>query len=375
MERAYRAALACLPRMSPLSLPRLISMAGGACELWDLIARKSPALEQSVGAEKMGLWRSACREAEPAQVLRGLEERGIRVIIPGDKAIPPDLWSIYDPPALLFATGREVDARAPFVAVVGARKASGYGRRCALFLASQLAQRGVVVVSGAAYGIDGHAHRGCLEAGGPTVAVLGCGVDRVYPPAHAQLLERIKENGCLLSEYAPGEEPLPWRFPHRNRLIAGLSQAVVVVEACEKSGALITAEFALEEGREVMAVPGPIDSPLSRGTHSLIQKGAKLVTGVEDVLEELRGFHPELQLTGTSFTCASPGTHGELQARERALLALLVDGAKSLDSMVKATGEPPGEILASLTSLALRGWVAAEPGGRYCATRHLGELA
>jgi DNA processing protein len=361
--------------MSPLSLPRLISMAGGAGELWDLIAGKSPALERSVGAERMELWRSACREAEPARVLRGLEERGIRVILPEDGALPVGLWSIYDPPALLFATGREVDARAPFVAVVGARKASGYGRRSALFLASQLAQCGVVVVSGAAYGIDGHAHRGCLEAGGFTVAVLGCGIDRVYPPAHAQLLERIKENGCLLSEYAPGEEPLPWRFPHRNRLIAGLSQAVGVVEACEKSGALITAEFALEEGREVMAVPGPIDSPLSRGTHALIQKGAKLVTGVEDVLEELQGLRREPPRAGTAAACAPNGEQGGLQATERALLALLGDGAKSLDSMVEATGAPPGEILASLTSLVLRGWVAEEPGGRYGVIRHLGGLA
>lgn len=375
MERAYRAALACLPRMSALSLPKLISMAGGARELWELIAGRDTKLERLVGGEKVALWQSACRESEPVRVLRGLEKRGIRVILPGDEDLPPGMWSIYDPPAMLFAMGKQIDGRAPFVAVVGARKASAYGKRCARFLASQLARRGVVVVSGAAYGIDGHAHMGCLEAGGLTVAVLGCGIDRVYPPAHAQLLKRIMESGCLLSEYAPGEEPLPWRFPHRNRLIAGLSQAVVVVEACEKSGALITAEFALEEGREVMAVPGPIDNPLSSGTHSLIKKGAKLVTDVEDILEELQGLRKGPPLVCEVGTVALHDSGDELQKRERALLMLLRDGAKSLDSMIEATGDTPGEVLASLTSLVLKGWVAEEPGGRYSAARHLGWLA
>ena len=372
MERAYRAALACLPQMSPLGLPRLLAMTGGAYELWGLMAKKDSWLEKIVGKEKAELWGSACRETDPEQVLSGLGKRGIRVILPGDASLPRGIWTIYDPPALLFITGMEAEGREPFVAVVGARKASSYGKRSAAFLASELARCGLVVVSGAAYGIDGHAHRGCLEAGGFTVAVLGCGIDRMYPPEHAGLFERIKESGCLISEYPPGEEPLPWRFPHRNRIIAGLAQAVVVVEASEKSGALITAEFALEEGREVLAVPGPIDSPLSRGTHALIQKGAKLVTCVEDILEELQGFQTRFEIaSGGEATDGQPVARDGVHPRDRTLLALLRDGVQSLDRMVELTGDPPGEILSRLASLAIKGWVTEEPGGKYGIARSL----
>lgn len=287
MERAYRAALACLPGMSALALPRLLRLAGGARELWEIVCGGGGRAEALVGKEKAALWAERGSRTDPQSLLFSLEEKGVRVILPGERGLPAVLWSIYDPPALIFARGGEPPEGRPWVAVVGSRKASGYGRRCAEYLGRELAIRGVVVVSGAAHGIDRYAHEGCLAGEGFTAAVLGCGIDRVYPSDHALLYQRIARSGCLLSEYPPGEDPLPWRFPHRNRLIAGLAQAVVVVEASEKSGALITAEFALEEGREVMAVPGPIDSPLSRGTHGLIQKGAKLVASVEDVLEEI----------------------------------------------------------------------------------------
>jgi len=358
--------------MSPLALPRLLAMAGGAVGLWELIAKDKSGLEKVVGEERAALWVDACRKTDPVQVLSSLAEKGIRVILPEDGALPQGVWSIYDPPALLFAQGREAGSGAPFVAVVGARKASSYGKRSAAFLACELARCGVVVVSGAAYGIDGHAHRGCLEAGGFTVAVLGCGIDRVYPPEHGPLFEHIKEQGCLLSEYAPGEDPLPWRFPHRNRIIAGLVQAVVVVEASEKSGALITAEFALEEGREVLAVPGPIDSPISRGTNALIQKGAKLVAGVEDVLEELRYFQPRYEPgTGGGEAGAQLSFAGDMHPRDKVLLALLRDGSQSLDRLVEMAGVSPGEILSRLASLALKGWVTQEPGGKYGMSRPL----
>lgn len=365
-ERAFRAALACLPQMSPLALPRLIRLAGSAEELWRMLRAGEERATALVGGEKAGVWKDASRRTDPVSLLEGLGKRGIRVIVPGEEILPEILWSIYDPPAVLFARGMEMPAASVCIAVVGARKASAYGRRCAEFLAGELARRGVVVVSGAAYGIDAHAHRGCLQAGGYTVAVLGCGIDRAYPPEHAGLLERIMENGCLLSEYPPGEDPLPWRFPHRNRIIAGLSRAVVVVEASEKSGALITAEFALEEGREVMAVPGPIDHPLTRGTHALIQKGAKLVTGVEDILEEL----PWTPGWALSIREARGSSHvhmpsGEISPRERELLQLLEDGAKSLDAIAMLTGEMPHRLLVTLTTMSLKGWVHEEPGGKY----------
>ena len=184
----------------------------------------------------------------------------------GGHGYPPLLATIHDPPPQLWlrgSAGAELLAR-PSVAIVGARACSSYGRTVARSLARDLAAAGVVVVSGMARGVDGEAHRGAVEGGGPTVAVLGCGIDRDYPAAHADLARRIAETGLLVSEYPTGVEPAPWRFPARNRIISGLSRAVVVVEARERSGALITVDFALEQGREVLVVPGEITSALSR---------------------------------------------------------------------------------------------------------------
>jgi DNA processing protein len=205
------------------------------------------------------------------------------------KLFPERLRAIFDPPRALFLRG----AGAPellgrrSVGVVGARSCSPYGAQVARMLGRELAGAGLVVVSGLARGIDGEAHRGTLEAGGLTVAVLGCGIDRDYPASNAQLSRRIEEQGLVVSEYERGIEPAPWRFPARNRIIAGLSEAVVVVEARERSGALITADFALEEGREVFAVPGEITSSLSAGTNALLKLGATPLTAADDVLDVL----------------------------------------------------------------------------------------
>lgn len=360
MEEAYRAALACLPQMNPLSLPRFLQLAGGAGKMWEILEGGGERAAALVGHEKAASWKDHCRNNEPSRVLAGLKERGIKVVVPLRESFPPMLASIYDPPALLFVTGADIPVDSPCVAVVGARKASSYGRWAAETLGEELARRGVVVVSGAAHGVDGHAHRGCLKAEGFTIAVLGCGIDRVYPPEHAGLLRRIASSGCLLSEYPPGEGPLPWRFPHRNRIIAGLSHAVVVVEASQKSGALITADMALEEGREVMAVPGPIGSTLSRGTNALIQRGAKLVMGVEDICEEL------------PFACPPPagrpakaGGSEAPSPLEHACMELLRGEARTLDWLACRTERAAGELLACLTAMSLKGWVADEAGGRY----------
>ena len=212
----------------------------------------------------------------------------IRRIARRDPAFPSLLGAIHDPPAQLFLRG-SADASLlslPAIAVVGARACSSYGRSVTRSLARDVAAAGLVVVSGMARGIDGEAHRGALEGGGRTIAVLGCGIDRDYPAAHAELARRITESGGLVvSEYEPGVEPAPWRFPARNRIIAGLCRATLVVEARERSGALITADFALEEGRDVLAVPGEITSSLSAGTNGLIKLGATPVGSAADVLE------------------------------------------------------------------------------------------
>ncbi|RJP26943.1 MAG: DNA-protecting protein DprA [Actinobacteria bacterium] len=366
MEEAYRAALACIKGMNSLALPRLLHMTDGARELWEIFKSGGARACALVGAEKAAAYADDCRSTEPEAVLENLKRKGIRIITPQDRCFSDRLRAIYDPPALLFIVGNEPPEDVPYVAVVGARKASSYGRWAAGCIGGELARRGVVVVSGAAYGIDGHAHRGCLEGGGFTMAVLGCGIDNVYPYEHAGLLRSIASSGCIISEYPPGEAPLPWRFPHRNRIIAGLSHAVVVVEATEKSGALITADIALEEGREVMAVPGPIGSALSRGTNRLIQKGAKLVMEVEDICEELNFACVSSSLTASGSSCRPGAVSGmAMSPLERRCVEILQGIPRSLDWIAAREKVPVPELLACLTSMSFKGWIAEEAGGRY----------
>lgn len=268
-----------------------------------------------------------------------------------DPAYPHLLAAIHDPPAQLFLRGGGTDAilAASAVAVVGARACSSYGRSVARALARELAAAGVVVVSGMARGIDGEAHRGALDAGGATVAVLGCGIDRDYPAAHAELARRICEHGLVVSEYEPGVEPAPWRFPARNRIIAGLCSATLVVEARERSGALITADFALEEGRDVLAVPGEITSALSNGTNALLRLGAVPVTCAGDVLELF-----DLSPARAARAATSPDAAAALER--------LRDGPLTADELMRATGLAPAEGSAALMELELTGLVTLEDG-------------
>jgi DNA processing protein len=267
-----------------------------------------------------------------------------------DPAFPALLGAIHDPPPALHLRGSAPDdlLDGPAVAIVGARSCSSYGRAVARTLGRELAAAGLVVVSGMARGIDGEAHRGALEAGA-TVAVLGCGIDRDYPAAHAELARRIRERGLVVSEYEAGVEPAPWRFPARNRIIAGLCRATVVVEARERSGALITADFALEEGREVLAVPGEITSALSAGTNALLRLGATPVTSASDVLESF-GIEP-----------AEPES-ASLGEAAAALLEHLRDGALTADELVRSAGVDPAEASAALLELELARRVALEDG-------------
>jgi len=275
----------------------------------------------------------------------------VRCIRRRDPLFPSLLAAIHDPPPRLFLRGSSDAALLdrPAVAVVGARACSSYGRSVTRSLARDLTAAGLVVVSGMARGIDGEAHRGALDGGGATVAVLGCGVDRDYPAAHAELARRICEVGLVVSEYEPGVEPAPWRFPARNRIIAGLCRATVVVEARERSGALITADFALEEGREVLAVPGEITSALSAGTNALLRLGATPVTCAADVLEVF-GIEP----TATEVAPVGPVAD--------ALLARLGEGALTADELLRASAIDPGEGSAALIELELAGRVTLEDG-------------
>jgi DNA processing protein len=264
--------------------------------------------------------------------------------------LPPLLGAIHDPPSrLYFRGGAEPKLLAqPAVAIVGARACSPYGGQVARMLGRELATVGLVVVSGLARGIDGEAHRGALETDGHTVAVLGCGIDRDYPAAHAGLARTIADRSLVVSEYEPGVEPAPWRFPARNRIIAGLCAATIVVEARERSGALITADFALDEGREVFAVPGEITSSLSAGTNTLLRLGATPLTSASDVLESLGLERSDHLSPRISEVAAS-------------MLERLPAG---VDELVRASGLTAGEVAAALAELELAG-AAAEGDGLY----------
>jgi DNA processing protein len=296
-------------------------------------------------------FRAFCRDFETKPFLDRLRATGVRWLPRSDTEFPGALTAIFDPPAGLFLRGRAgadvLDA--PSVAVVGARSCSSYGAQVARLLGRELAAAGLVVVSGMARGVDGEAHRGALDAGGRTIAVLGCGVDRHYPAAHAELAARICERGLVVSEYAPGVEPAPWRFPARNRIIAGLAAVTIVVEARERSGALITADLALEEGREVFAVPGEITSALSAGTNRLLTLGATPVTCVDDVLRSFGIEHTQAPAPDVS----EPA---------RSVLARLRDAPAGADDLAHATQLDAGALAAALSELEVVGLVMEAAG-------------
>jgi DNA processing protein len=268
----------------------------------------------------------------------------VRVL--GRRDLPPLLRAIHDPPPKLHLRGAARDEllERRLVAIVGARASSAYGTTVARALGRALGQAGAVVVSGLARGIDAAAHRGALDAGAPTVAVLGCGIDRDYPAAHAELSRAIRATGLVVSEYGPGVEPAPWRFPARNRIIAGLSAATIVVEARARSGALITADFALEEGRDVFAVPGEITSALSQGTNSLIRIGALPLTSVAEAVEIL-GLDPP---SATPDRLAEPA---------HALLEAVRTRPGDVDALARALRRSAADVATGLVELELAGLV------------------
>lgn len=294
-----------------------------------------------------------------------VEKAGAEIVPFNAPGYPARLRMLPDPPPFLYVKGKlqESDDRA--VSVVGSRSASEYGRRVARDLARNLAALGFTVVSGMARGIDAAAHESALGGGGRTIAVLGSGVDVVYPPEHVELYRRISGNGAVISELAPGSRPLAFHFPSRNRLISGLSLGVVVVEATEKSGSLITAALALEQGREVFAVPGEAGASRSRGTHRLIRQGAKLVESVEDIVEEIAP-----QLAGrarTGRSSASPALPPHVAPEIRKVFELILEKPLQIDEVIQTSGLPSARVLEILLDLELQGYLRQLPGKRYTA--------
>jgi len=273
-------------------------------------------------------------------------------------AYPKALLQTADPPALLYCVGRLGLLERPSLAIVGSRNATAQGMRDAHSFARSLSDAGLTIISGLALGIDAAAHRGGLAGGGSTIAVLGTGVDVSYPPANAALAGEIAANGLLVSEFALGTPPARQNFPRRNRIISGLSQGTLIVEAALSSGSLITARAALEQGREVFAIPGPIHSPLSKGSHSLIKAGAKLVESAEDVLSELAPGAVREQPHASSDSQA-------LRASSEGLLEQMGAQPIDIDSLCARCGLPAQHISAELLRLELEGRVAALPGGLF----------
>ncbi len=281
-----------------------------------------------------------------------------RTVQRGSPEYPGLLLAISDPPECLHCAGDVGLLDRTAVAVVGSRKASQLGRAMAERLGASLAGRGVVVVSGCAVGIDASAHAGALAAGGPTVAVLGGGLDVAAPPSNRRLAARIAREGCLVTEFPPGTPPLPYHFPRRNRIIAGLARIVVVVEAALKSGALTTARHALAAGREVMAVPGHPFLPNSAGVNHLLADGARPVLSVEDVLEELG------ELPGVEAPPDRTRGHPEGPPRDR-ILAALGEAPATAERLAEAARVPLAEALVALTGLELLGLARSYPGNLY----------
>ena len=314
------------------------------------------------------------RAERDVECLRAL---GAVLVGPEDPEMPPRLRAIPDPPAVLFLRGDPAALSAPQVAIVGSRRATPAGARIARRLAGELAAHGLVVTSGLAQGIDAEAHQGALEAGGRTVAVLGSSLDRVYPAAHHSLAERITEQGALVSDFPFGTRPVPWNFPWRNRIISGLSLGVLVVEAASRSGSLVTARLAGDQGREVFAVPGSILNPLSAGCHRLLRDGAKLVERVEDVLEELPP--GELAALPSGANAASRNGDGVPAPAlalapeaapapgpdEAAVLDRLDYEPASAETIARRAGLTPEQVYPILLMLELGGSVRTDPAGRY----------
>lgn len=303
--------LRALPGISDRELRQLLAYYGSP-----RAALRAPAAE--LGPKAAGVRGTPGVLGRVERSLRTIEEQGIEVLVESDARYPDRLRELHDPPPVLFARGRLELLEEPALAIVGARRPTAYGRDAARVLAYGVARSGLVVVSGAARGIDGVAHEAALDAGGGTIGVLGCGIDVVYPREHIQLQERMANQGLLLSEFAPGEPPKQYHFPRRNRIIAALAQGVLVVEASNRSGSLITVNHATDLGREVLAVPGPIGRELSAGTNELIRDGAAVVLGVEDILATLgisapKVLTPERAMPEQATSERDMLEHGELE--------------------------------------------------------------
>jgi DNA processing protein len=345
------AALFLCPNVEPRTVRKYLSIWTTAEAAWNSLLKSQPSdcPIQKDSYLKLMRWRQTVSIGDVPKILQHYQ---IRMIVQGDENYPANLSHLADPPLVLFAKGDPSLIRhfSQSVAIVGTRRASGYGLEATAWISEVLARSGCVIVSGMAIGIDGQAHRSALEAGGKTIAVLGSGIDQCYPPSHRDIYHQITRHGLVLSEYAPTTPAAKHRFPERNRLIAALAKRVIVVQAGDRSGALRTADIALELGRDVYAVPGPITSGHHRGSNRLLQEGAGVITEAADLLEKANGQTPCGQL---------------LEPTRWADLYQLVSSPMDAQGIAVALSRPVAQIYAGLLELELEGWIDRLPGGRY----------
>ncbi len=355
--KSYYVLLSMVRGLGPRMLARLTEALGSPERVWGAPEQELRAVPD-VSPEVVRNLVAKRKRLDPDTEMRRLRDEGIGVVAVDEPAYPALLRYIFDPPRVLYIKGDPAVLQQPMLAIVGARKATHYGLGVAEKIARDLAAAGLCIVSGMARGIDTAAHKGALIARRPTVAVLGCGVDIVYPPENKKVMADIIASGAVISEFPPGTAPVGGNFPQRNRVISGLSRGVMVIEAAEKSGSLITADFALEQGRDVFAVPGQVTSPLNTGAHRLIKQGAKLVEDARDVLEELglaaAAEEPrEMEITKS------------LTANEKKVYNIVSDNPVNPEKIIGETGMSSAEVLSTLLVLELKGLVRQLPGQRY----------
>ena len=359
-DAPYYLAFARVKGIGPVRLRALLGYFGSLRRAWgaDAFELASSGLDNKSAAALI----EARTRVRPDAELESLAKAGVTALTWAQPEYPRLLREVADPPPALFIKGQLLPSDEVAVAIVGTRRPTAYGREVAEMLAAELAKRNITVVSGMARGIDGCAHAAAIKAGGRTIAVLGCGVDVVYPPEHRHLAGQIQEHGALVSDYPLGTGPDAVNFPPRNRIISGLSLGVVVVEADERSGALITTEFAAEQGRDVFAVPGNILNRSSRGPNRLIQQGAKVVLDIDSILEELNlGAAPVQPGLGLDLEELDEAAAGQSDL-ERNILAKLSREPVRVDELVRALQLPAESVTAALSIMEIRGLVRRPDG-------------
>ena len=354
--KKYWLGLSMIKGLGPLRINTLLECFGDPGSIWKAPKNKLHNIK-GVGKAAQNIVKQR-QEPDLEKILKRLEQKRISFITINEEKYPEILKTIHDPPPVIFYKGNFSFNR-PAIAIVGSRRCTGYGKKVAKKIAYKLVQRGITVISGMARGIDTSSHLGALKGKGKTVAVLGSGLDHIYPPENKDLFKEIQHDGCVISEFPPGVEPLSKNFPRRNRIISGLSKGTVVVEASNRSGSLITSNLALEQGREVFAVPGNISRPQSQGTNDLIKKGAKIVTEVSDILEELF-------LYNDYPSSKEKATYPQLTDEEEKIIKVLqLEETMHINDIIKSVELNAGQVNTILLKLELKGLVSKEEGKKY----------